>query len=145
MTQKVSENVDLIKTIPARFRDGLKAKLEQELREAPFDQERLTKLFRDEYQSSGYNLRRIVRDQTSKTVSGLSEIRHRQLGIEEFIWRDSDDERVRPECHDDDGNTYRWSEGSPQDGAKPGSRVLCRCYAEAVILPSKVESWGGRA
>lgn len=144
MTQKVGENVDLIKTIPGRFRDGLKAKLEKELREAPFDQERLTKLLREEYQSSGYNLRRIVRDQTSKTVNQLSELRQGQLGIEEFVWRDSADERVRPECDADGGNTYRWSEGSPQDGAKPGTRVLCRCYAEAVILPSKLQAWGGR-
>ena len=145
MAQKVSENTDLVRTIAGRFWDGLNAKLEKELREAPFDQERLTKLFREEYQLSGYNLRRILRDQTSNTVSGLSEIRHSQLGIEEFIWRDSNDERVRPECRNDDGNTYRWSEGSPQDGAKPATRVLCRCYAEAVITPSKVEPWGGKA
>ena len=139
------ENLELIRTIPGRFRDNLKAKLEKELRETPFDQERLTKLFRDEYGYSGYNLRRLTRDQLGKLTNQLSELRHGQLGIEEFIWRDSDDSRVRPECRDNDGNTYRWSEGSPQDGAKPGSRVLCRCYAEAVILPSKVETWGGRA
>ena len=145
MTAKVSENVDLIKTIPGRFRDSLKAKLVKEVREAPFDQERLTKLFRYEYRSSGYNLRRIVHDQTQRTIGQLNELRQGQLGIEEFIWRDSDDSRVRPECHDDDGNTYRWSEGSPQDGAKPGTRVFCRCYAKAVITSSKVETWGGRA
>ena len=144
MSRKVSENVDLIRSLPARFRDGLKAKLEYELREAPFDQERLTKLFRDEYGASGYNVRRRYRDQVGKTIGGLNEIRQSQLGIEEFVWRDSDDERVRPECAAEDGNTYRWSEGSPQDGAKPGTRVLCRCYAEAVITPSKVQVWGGR-
>ena len=140
----MSENVELICTIPGRFRDDLKAKLEQELHEAPFDQEQLTKLFREEYGASGYNLRRIVRDQVGRTIGGLNELRQGQLGVEEFVWRDSSDERVRPECSDDDGNTYGWSEGSPQDGAKPGTRVLCRCYAEAVITPSKVQAWGGR-
>ena len=53
MTQKVGENVDLIRSFPGRFRDGLKAKLEKELREAPFDQERLTKLLREEYKVWG--------------------------------------------------------------------------------------------
>lgn len=53
MTAEVSENVDLTKTIPGRFRDSLKAKLERELREAPFDQERPTELFREEYRVGG--------------------------------------------------------------------------------------------
>ena len=39
-------------------------------------------LVRDEYGSEGYNLRRIVRDQASKLNGGLTELRHRELGID---------------------------------------------------------------
>ena len=142
MTQKVAENVSLVKTIPGRFKDGLRAKLEEELREAPFDQERLTKLFRDEYGSSGYNLRRIVRDQTSKTVSGLNHVRQQQLGITSYVWRTVGDERTRPTHAAHNGQTFEWG-SPPADTGHPGDDVMCRCIAEAVILPSKVQAWKG--
>ena len=143
MAEKVSENVDLIRSLPGRFRYGLKAKLEKELREAPFDQEQLTRLFRDEYQLSGYNLRRIVRDQTQRTVSQLSELRQQQLGVTSYVWRSAGDERVRPTHAANDGLTFEWG-SPPAETGHPGNDVLCHCYAEPVILPSKVEAWGGR-
>ena len=76
LTQKVAENVDLIRTIPTRFHAGLKSKLVRELEQAPFDQARLRGLLKREYKSSGYNLRRLTRDQTNKTIGGLTRIRH---------------------------------------------------------------------
>ena len=65
MKQAISDNVDLIKTIPKTFHEGLKKRLEKELAEAPFDRARLTKLFRDEYKLTGYKVRRLARDQTT--------------------------------------------------------------------------------
>ena len=56
MSQKVAENVDLIKTIAPRLHEGLKARLRKELAEAPFDQQRLTKLVRDEFESKRVQL-----------------------------------------------------------------------------------------
>ena len=53
MGRKISENVDLIKTIPTRMHQSLKRRLSQELQKAPFDQKRVMELFRDEYGSSG--------------------------------------------------------------------------------------------
>ena len=143
MTRKVGENVDLIKTIPPRFHEGLKARVGQEFADAPFDQSVLKKMFRDEYQSSGYNLRRITRDQTSKLVGELTQVRHSQLGIEQYKWLDSADERVRKSCSQDNGNIYKWTENSPIDGASPGQRVQCRCSAIPIISPATKERLGG--
>ena len=55
MVQKIAENVDLIKTIPERMHAGLKLRMEEALGTAPFDQQQLTGVLRDEYKSSGYN------------------------------------------------------------------------------------------
>ena len=132
MSRKVSENVDLIKTIPSRMHEGLKASLEKELAEAPFDQQRLTKLVRDEYKSSGYNLRRIVRDQNSKTIAGLTEARQGQLGISQYQWVSSQDERVRPSHVANSGLIFEWFD-PPSGTGHPGNDVMCRCISTPIV------------
>ena len=144
MAERIQENVSLIKTIPPRFHEGLMQRVGEEFAAAPFDQQRLRKMFRDEYQSSGYNLRRLTRDQTNKQVGGLSRLRHGQLGITRFIWRDVQDEREREECRQDGGNTYEWAKGSPIDGATPGQRVQCRCASEPALTQSDLNRLGAR-
>ena len=142
MTAKISENVSLIRTIPPRFHEGLKRRVaEEEFREAPFDQARLRVMLRREYQSSGYNLRRLTRDQTQKTIAGLTETRHQQLAITRYIWRTSQDERVRPSHTANNGQTFEWSQ-PPAGTGHPGNDVQCRCTAEPVILPSQAAFWG---
>ena len=145
MAERISENVDLVKTIPPRFHAGLKQRVGEEFAQAPFDQQRLRAMLRDEYQSSGYNLRRLTRDQTNKQVGGLSKLRHNQLGITRFIWRSVQDQRVRAECRQDNGNTYEWSKGSPIDGATPGTRVQDRCTAEPSLGPADLDRLGAQA
>ena len=131
MAQKIVENVDLIRTIPPRMHDSLKKRLQAELLDAPFDQQRLTNLLRNEYKSSGYNLRRIVRDQNSKTIGGLTEIRQRQLGLEGYQWITSQDERVRPTHVANSGRYFLWS--SPPATGHPGQDIQCRCTASPVV------------
>ena len=130
MTGKVAENVDLIRTIPPRLRDGVRADLLKLQAEAPFDRQALARVLRENYQSSGYNVRRITRDQTSKAVGQLTEIRQRQLGIEEYQWLTARDERVRPTHQMKDGRTFRW-DSPPPDTGPPGQDIQCRCVARA--------------
>ena len=132
MSRKVSENVDLVKTIAPRMHESLKARLQKELSEAPFDQQRLTKLVRSEYKSSGYNLRRIVRDQNSKTIGGLTEARQGQLGIEQYQWITSQDERVRPTHAANSGLIFSWGD-PPADTGHPGNDVQCRCVPTPIV------------
>lgn len=126
MRQKFSENVDLIKTIPSKFHAGLKNRLVTELETNPFDRQRLQKLLSEEYKSSGYNLRRLTRDQTTKTIGGLTEIRHGQLGIAEYEWSTSADIRVRPSHAANNGLIFRW-DAPPAATGHPGEDVQCRC------------------
>lgn len=92
----------------------------------------------------------IARDQTSKLTGLLNEVRQTSIGIDEYIWRTSEDERVvgNPsgiypdgnKTHGDhyhrNGKKFRW-DTPPADG-HPGSAIQCRCYAQPIIDPRKI-------
>ena len=132
MSRKISENVDLVKTIAPRMHESLKASLQKELAEAPFDQQRLTKLVRSEYKSTAARAKVIVRDQTSKTIGGLAEIRQGQLGISQYQWLTSQDSRVRPTHVANSGMIFSWGD-PPAETGPPSSDVMCRCVAIPVV------------
>ena len=142
MDRRVGETVGLINTIPARHHKGLADRIrKQQLRETPFDQQRLQKLLSEQYQVSGYNLRRITRDQTSKTVGSLSQIRQAQVGVEEYDWSDSSDSRVRPTHRANNGKRFSWAEPPPT--GHPGQDILCRCVARPVVTAETVNRLRG--
>ena len=132
LRQKVQENVDLIKTIPQRTKVGMGDKLFKALNEQPFDKQMLTKIVRTEYKSQGHNLRRIVRDQTSKTIGQLTEIRQTQLGIPGYTWSTAGDGAVRPTHVSNGGQIFRW-DSPPAGTGHPGADINCRCVARPLI------------
>ena len=138
MRQKIAENVGLIKTIPPRMHESLRKRVEEELIDAPFDQQRLRNVLKKEYKSSGYNLRRLTRDQTSKTIGNLTEIRQRQLGLDGYQWGTSQDEKVRPTHVANSGKFFLWSSPPPATG-HPGHDVLCRCVPFPVVTQAARE------
>ena len=76
----------------------------------------------------------VARDQINKFGSDLDRLRQQQAGIEEYEWRTSQDERVRPRHRRCNGKTYKW--GQPTDaegGLPPGQPIQCRCVAEGLI------------
>ena len=123
LKDKVAENVNLIRTIPKRFQEGLQTKVMRQFHEAPFDEQKFAEMVSKQYGSAGYNLKRIVRDQNSKINGQLTAMRHGQLGIESFIWSSSADARVRPDHMARDQVLYKYSE--PPDGELPGEPILC--------------------
>jgi len=74
----------------------------------------------------------IARDQISKANSELTMYRQKELGIEEYTWSTSMDERVRPTHRAHEGRVYKWSE-PPANTGHPGHEVLCRCDALPVF------------
>ena len=66
----------------------------------------------------------IARDQTSKLVATLNRERNQALGIEEYVWRTSKDERVRPTHRAKEGKTFRWDD-PPKDTGAPGEDYNC--------------------
>lgn len=131
LATRIRENVRLVRTIPTRFHEGLAAKLEAIAVTAPFDQKRVRDVLAREYRSSGYNLRRLTRDQTSKLTGQLNQARQTELGVDRYRWRDSADERVRPLHQDYNGQIFAWND-PPPDG-HPGQPIQCRCVAVAVL------------
>lgn len=131
MERRIAENVALIKTIPPRMHESLRKRVTEEFQDRPFDRFRLTNLLREEYKSTGYNLRRIARDQSNKMVGQLSEVRQRGLGIEGYKWLTAGDSRVRATHVANNGNFYRWD--APPPTGPPGFEIQCRCVAIAAV------------
>ena len=102
----------------------------------------LMELFQDEYGSSNYNLRRLTRDQTQKMNAKLNELRQRDLGVTQYIWRTSEDERVRPTHSENNGKTFDWA-SPPLTTGHPGNDVQCRCLSEPIVTPSNRTRLGG--
>ena len=138
MHQRIAENVALIVTIPERAHEGLRKRIIEAFQEAPFDQQALRKLVRDEFKSSGYNLRRIVRDQTNKLIGELTQIRQQQLGVSQYSWLTAQDERVRPTHVSKSGLIFRW-DAPPPDTGHPGHDIQCRCLARPVLTSAERE------
>ena len=131
MSQKVQENVALIKTIPPRAHAGLAGKIQAQLQTQPFDQAMLQDVLKKQYGSTGYDLRRLTRDQTGKSIGQLTQIRHQQAGIKEYLWRTSRDDRVRPLHWAYESKRFSYAR-PPIDGP-PGTAILCRCASEPIV------------
>lgn len=130
----VEQNVALIRTIPERYLERL-AKSLNDLNVKDFsDQSKVKKLLRGRpYKSTGYDLRRLTRDQNNKLVGQLSMLRQREVGIERYEWSTSNDERVRPTHVQNDGQVFAWGSPPGNGTGPPGHDVQCRCVALPVV------------
>lgn len=141
----VDDNVKLIKSIPDQFFDRVRnvvlTGLENGTRANVMAKQLLTKGKAAEVKQvgvAGITFRRaklIARDQTNKLNGSITQVRQMSLGIEDYIWRDSGDNRVRAQHIELNGQTFSWK-GEPQPplGLAPGQPILCRCTAEGVVI-----------
>ena len=117
------ENIRLVKTIPERLHESLYRRVSETFADRPFDRGALSQMLNREFKSSGYNVRRLARDQTSKAIGQLTRTRHQQLGITEYTWRTAQDERVRDSHVALEGSRQRWD--TPPSVGHPGQDVQC--------------------
>lgn len=86
----------------------------------------------------------IARDQVASFRGDLTKVRQSELGITQFVWRTSQDERVRKSHAEREGETFDWGgdfvaqleeKGLTVDkiDGPPGRPILCRCTAEPVL------------
>lgn len=73
----------------------------------------------------------IARDQIATLNGQLNEQRQTALGIESYTWLTAEDERVREEHEDRNGQVFRWD--SPPSDGHPGEPINCRCVALPMI------------
>lgn len=129
----VTRNAALVKGLAD---DGQKA-LKAAVTEAYLGGYSRTKLEKTITQKLGFMKSRaelIAQDQVAKVSSEVNEIRQRQVGVQEYIWMTSRDERVRPRHRHLDGKKYKWGQPTgAETGQAPGREVRCRCIARAVI------------
>lgn len=95
--------------------------------------------------------RLIARDQTHKANIAITQQRQTALGITQYVWRTSKDERVvgnpgglYPQGNrvhgnhwERDGKVFNWDD-PPFDG-HPGYAINCRCTAQPVVDLSKMD------
>lgn len=79
----------------------------------------------------------VARDQVLKLNGQVTEQRHQEAGVTQYIWRTSEDERVRESHRALDGTKHRYDQPPVQSAkgekANPGQFFQCRCTMEPVI------------
>lgn len=127
----VAENTSLITSIPDRYLDRVGELVQRRVRAG----DRASTIARDIGEQFNVEARRaalIARDQVNKLNGALTRMRQTNLGITQYIWRTSRDERVRETHRLNEGRKFSWNE-PPAETGHPGQDINCRCTAEPVI------------
>lgn len=123
----VEDNVALIKTVPERYFDSLRAQV-QDAFASGMHPETLAKNLAGREVVTEWDARRIACDQIGKLTAQFNQVRQESLGLEGYIWRGVLDDRERAEHISQEGDYIRW-DNPPPDG-HPGQPPMCRCHAE---------------
>lgn len=130
MQDAIKANIDLIKSIPSQHFERLAQKVDKGFQQG-MRSEQLAKLVQEQTGVTKSRAKLIARDQIGKMNSEFSRVRQQGLGITHYQWSTSQDERVRDEHAELDGQTFSWSD--PPDEGHPGHAVQCRCVALPVF------------
>lgn len=120
------ENVNLIRSIQAQYLDKVRLAISQNALAG----RRPSAIVAELQRIGGVTESRaklIARDQANKLNGALTQARQTSLGITQYRWSTSGDERVRQECFDLDGDPFSWDK--PPPGGHPGFKINCRCVA----------------
>jgi SPP1 gp7 family putative phage head morphogenesis protein len=128
------ENLALIRSLPDRLVDQLRGEMSRALVSGT-SLRQLTQIVQERTGAAESRAELIARDQIGKLNGQLAQRRQTDIGVEQYVWRTSQDERVRPTHRVRDGRTYRWDAGS----IKPGQEIRCRCVADPVF-PEELET-----
>ena len=142
LLSRVDDNVALITNIADEMVTTIAESTKEVFLEKPFDRQAMKKHFHRQLGKTGWKLRRLARDQVSKSTGQFNQLRQQQLGVQKFIWRTSGDGRVRDTHIDNDGKKFFWDDPPAATGI-PGNDIMCRCTAEAIIDTDIVRRLGG--
>ncbi|WP_105326119.1 phage minor head protein [Acidaminococcus provencensis] len=138
----IDRNAELIKSVPADATQAL-ARAMAEGYEAGVRPEDLKADIMNRFSDlTEAKARLIARTETSKAATALTRVRAQRIGAEWYVWRTSEDARVRSSHAHMDGVLVNWSDPpSPEKliGMKDygsyhaGEFPNCRCYAEPLL------------
>lgn len=130
------ENVNLITSIADRLLNDVRDVVRESTTRGT-RVETLARQIRERYAVSDSRAELIARDQTLKANAALTETRHKDAGIERYVWSTSRDSRVRDEHAALEGRVFSWSDPpitNPRgDRNHPGEDYQCRCVAIPVL------------
>ena len=133
---QIAVNSDLIQSLPDEYYKKISTRVFQGVSQG----DKVGSLVTDLQKITGVTRKRaklIARDQTAKTNAAITRQRQEALGITEYIWRTSQDERVRTSHKAHNGKTFKWvskgKPGHPGETGHPGHDVNCRCTARGII------------
>ncbi|WP_370821319.1 phage head morphogenesis protein [Acidaminococcus massiliensis] len=138
----IDRNAELIKSVPADATKAL-SKAMAEGYEAGMRPEDLKADILERFSDvTEARARLIARTETAKAATALNRVRAQRIGAEWYVWRTSDDARVRSSHEHMDGVLVNWNDppspekliGMKDYGAyHAGEFPNCRCYAEPLL------------
>lgn len=145
LDQWVSDNVDLIVTIPHDTLGKMKDICYKDWSTGKLTKDIANDILR-QYDIDKWHALFIARDQMAKLNSNITQQEQKDAGVEEYIWDTSGDQRVRPSHARLDGTKHRWDDPPETDGGRhcnPGEDFQCRCVAIPVFDYEKLNFSGG--
>lgn len=130
-----AENVDLITSIEKPLLDKVESVVRYGVEQGRTTSE-MAKAIDERFGVGRAHARLIARDQVGKLFGNLTKERNEEAGVKSFIWRTSNDERVRESHQDLEGKEFTWEEGAVNERGEaiwPGTDIQCRCTAEPVF------------
>lgn len=144
---EINRNAEIIKTIPQNFAN----KMTKYIAEESIKGRRASDIAEDikkRFPQGEANINLIARTEVSKTSTALTQARSEEIGLRWYVWKNSEDERVR-HSHEgmgaNGGVLINWNEAPdpeklfPEKGVRPygeyhaGCTFNCRCYPEPLI------------
>ena len=138
VNDRISQNVNLIKSIPDYFLGKVKKTIEEGMSKG-----RSTSDMVEEIKlSTGVaenKAKLIARDQLGSIYGQVKKKRSEDLGLHSFKWRTMQDSRVRDTHEALEGRVFSWDTGAVGEGVEgtvrgkcPGEDYQCRCVAEDI-------------
>lgn len=131
LESKVMENVSLIQSLPDEYYKKINT-IVNDMTSRGRSSSSLIKQLRKAGIATKKRAKLIARDQTQKLNSAITQSRQEALGITEYEWQTSSDERVRESHKRNNGKTFRW-DSPPAETGHPGEDIQCRCVALPLI------------
>jgi len=138
----IDRNAELIKSVPADATQALSRAMAEGYEAGVRPEDLKADIMNRFSDLTEAKARLIARTETSKAATALTRVRAQRIGAEWYVWRTSEDARVRSSHAHMDGVLVNWSDPpSPEKliGMKDygsyhaGEFPNCRCYAEPLL------------
>jgi len=138
----IEENATKIRTLPLNVSEYVTKQVSKMSIEGKRSSDIAKEIIKQFPSHTKANAKLIARTETSKASTALTRVRSEELGTDWYVWRTSEDQRVRSShahmedvlCQFSKDPSPELLDGLPSEGYyAPGEIYNCRCYAEPLI------------